>query len=357
MAHPLLILDFAMAKAPTSVIGIDIGRYALKSVLLQRRGTGRLAVTHFGSYVPAAPAQDAETLGRNLKALLKDMGGSAKTCAVSISSPESLLRIIEQPETPTAILRDALRLNGMILMNQDCRSFVLDCDRIPSSRPAETEPGAVPQYKYLVGGLPRQEVEMVGAAVEGTVAAIRQMQLAPVSVFNAFEFARPEIYNNEAFFLIDIGHEETTMMVGAKRELMLVRTIDFGGKALLDALCGLSGETREQVILALEQEDEVMVEYTRVSMNQLTREVGSSIGFFENSQEQTISRIFVSGGPAKSKNFLKIMSEELGMPCEGWNALEKCENAVSQQRQQQLAEEALDYNVACGAAAEILKES
>src|SRR6478752_7430153 len=154
-----------MAKVPTSVIGVDIGRYALRSVVLQRRGSGRLAVTHFGSYVPAAPASDAETLCRDLKALMKDTGGSAKACAVSVSSPEALLRIIEQPETPTEILRDALRLNGMTLLNQDCRSFVLDCDRISSTPQEQGESGGVAHYKYLVGGLPRQEVQMVGTAV------------------------------------------------------------------------------------------------------------------------------------------------------------------------------------------------
>lgn len=345
-----------MAKVPTSVIGVDIGRYALRSVVLQRRGSGRLAVTHFGSYVPAAPASDAETLCRHLKALMKDTGGGAKACAVSVSSPEALLRIIEQPETPTEILRDALRLNGMTLLNQDCRSFVLDCDRISSNRQEQGESGGVPHYKYLVGGLPRQEVQMVGAAVGDAVATVYSMQLAPVSVFNAFELARPEVFNDGAFFLIDIGHTASTMLVGAKRELMLVRTIDFGGQALMEALCGLSGEPREQVIQALEQEDEVMVEYARVSMNHLTREIASSIGFFEHNHDQSITRIFVSGGPARSKTFLKLVSEELGLPCEGWNAVEKCEIAVPASRRQQFAEESLDYNVACGAAAEALKD-
>jgi Tfp pilus assembly PilM family ATPase len=98
------------------------------------------------------------------------------------------------------------------------------------------------------------------------------------------------------------------------------------------------------------------VEYSRVSMTGLTREIGSSIGFFEHNHEQAISKIFVSGGPSKSKTFLKLISEELHMPCEGWNALEVCENAVAAQKRQQLAEEAADYNVACGAAAEVLKE-
>jgi hypothetical protein len=63
-----------MAKLPSSIIGVDIGRYAFKSVLLQRRGPERLAVTHIGSYVPAETPTDTESLGRCLKALMKDMG-------------------------------------------------------------------------------------------------------------------------------------------------------------------------------------------------------------------------------------------------------------------------------------------
>src|SRR5258708_4384568 len=147
-ARPLLFLVSAMAKPPNSVIGVDLGRFALKSVLLQRKSGNRLAVTHFGSYVPTEPATNAEGLARNLKTLLKDMGGSAKACVVSVSSPEALIRIIEQPETPPQILREALRLNGMTLLNQDVKSFVLDCDLMPTVEPVEQEPGESLQKRY-----------------------------------------------------------------------------------------------------------------------------------------------------------------------------------------------------------------
>ncbi len=344
-----------MAKAPNSVIGIDIGRFALKSVLLQRKSGNRIAVTHYGSHIPAEPATDAESLGKNLKALLRDMGGSAKNCVLSVSSPDALIRIIEQPETPTHLLRDALRLNGMMLLNQDVKSFVLDCDRIESAHPPETEPGMTPRMRYLVGGLPRTEVQQLSAAAYAASLPLSALQLAPVCIFNAFEFAQPEIFNHEAFFLVDIGHVASTMMVGAKRELALVRSIDFGGKTLMEALGGLSGEGQEGVIEALEQEDEVMVEYTRVALNTLAREIGSSIGFFEARQELTIHKIFISGGPAKSKTFLKLMGEELGMPCEPWSAVESCENAIASSRREDFARESVDLNAACGAAAELLK--
>ncbi len=343
-----------MAKAPTSVIGLDLGRYSLKAVLLQQRKGGSYALTHYGSHVPETPPTDSASLGKQIKAVLKDLGGTAKHCVVSVSSPDALIRIIEQPETPPHILRDALRLNGMSLLNQDVKSFVLDCDFIAPVA-TEGETNAAPRMKYLVGGLPRTEVQHVAEALKEASLTPGGMQLAPVCIFNAFEVAQPEQFANEAFFLVDIGHATSTVVAGVKREMVLVRSIDFGGKALLEALAGLSGEGPSSVFDALEMEDEVMVEYTRVAINLLTREIGSSIGFFEARHEETIARVHVTGGPAKSKTFLKLMREELGIPCEPWCALDACENALPSNRRQDFDRESIDLNVACGAAAEAFK--
>ncbi|HEX8296790.1 MAG TPA: pilus assembly protein PilM [Chthoniobacteraceae bacterium] len=345
-----------MAKAQNSVIGIDLGRYALKSVLLQRKSQNRFAITHFASRVISEPLESADSLGRELKSLFKEMGGTAKSCGVGISSPDALIRIIEQPETPPDILRDALRLNGMTLLNQDCKEFVLDCDKIPSTDPAaSSESGRAGYHRYLVGGLPRTQITHVTEAVDRTGVSIATMQLAPVCAFNAFEFANEEIFNNQAFFLVDIGHTTSTVMVGVKRELILVRTIDFGGKALVEALTGLSGEGRDAVLQALEQEDEIMVEYTRVALNGLIREIQNSIGFLEHRRDETIRQIYVSGGPAKSRTLLKVLAEELRLPCETWSAVTQCEMAVSPQQRAALESNAMDLNVACGAATEILQ--
>jgi Tfp pilus assembly PilM family ATPase len=144
-------------------------------------------------------------------------------------------------------------------------------------------------------------------------------------------------------------------MVGLKRELVLVRNIDFGGKALVEALTNLSGEGREAVLQAIEQEDEVMVEFARVAINALVREIQNSIGFLEHRHEQSIPKIYISGGPAKSQTLLKVFTEELRLPCEAWSAISKCESALPPNRSAQLSEHMIDLNVACGAAAELLK--
>jgi len=349
-----------MAKTLSSAIGVDLGRYSLKSVLLQKKGGNRYVITHFASMpVNDALERTPQAMGSQIKALIKHMGGSAKGCAVAVNSPEALVRIIEQPETPPEILRDALRLNGTALMNQDCKNFVLDCVdcEMPAAAPQQT-PAAnapVPQRRYLVAGLPRTEVSQLSQTFElGGLGNIAAVQLAPVTVFNAFEFAQKEVFDNQAFFLIDFGHLSSTMMIGARRELSLIRSVDFGGKSLVEALCGLSGESPETVLSALAQEDEVMVEYARMALMALTREIGSSIGFYEGRREETISQIWVSGGLARNTTLLRLLGEELRMPCQPWVAVERCEINVSSSKRAQLAEEMLDYSIACGAAAQLL---
>lgn len=345
-----------MAKSSNSVIGVDVSRYSLKSVLLQRKSGNRLVVTNFASRSVSEPLDTVESLSRELKGLLKDLGGTAKACAVAISSPDSLIRIIEQPATPPHILRDALRLNGMTLLNQDCKEYVLDCDEIPTTNPEMASESGMPgRHRYLVGGLPRTEVAQIGEAFDKAGSEIDLLQLGPVCSLNAFELANQDTFNTEAFFLVDIGHTNSTIMVGVKRELIMVRNIDFGAKALFEALTGLSGEGREAVFNALEQEDEVMVEYTRVALTALIREIQSSIGFLEHRREETVRQLHVSGGIAKSRTLLKVLSEELRLPCETWSVVEKCESALPAAQKSALERDALDLNVACGVAAEFLK--
>jgi len=48
--------------------------------------------------------------------------------------------------------------------------------------------------------------------------------------FNAFEFAYPEIFANDAFFWLDMGHLQSTVLIGSKGDLVLVRSIDYGAR-------------------------------------------------------------------------------------------------------------------------------
>jgi Tfp pilus assembly PilM family ATPase len=326
-----------MPKALNSVVGVDLGRHA-----------------------PDSP----DAMAHHLKLLFRDLGTSGKGCVAAVSSPDALIRIIEQPTTPTKLLRDALRLNGLTLLNQDCHDFILDCDQIPAAAVAPTPEGAgVPaaaapagrtMSRYLVGGLPRAEVNEISSAFSKNKTPVGAMQLAPICNYNAFEYSHPDIFNRESFVLVDIGHRETRVLVGAKRELVLARTIDYGGHDFLNAITAGDGIDRESAIMLVEQNDPGMLEASRASLFNLARELRSSIGFFEGQREEAISRVYFSGGLVRALMPLQILSDELEIACNTWDPFQNCQVDMPKAKLTAFDGERTHLNIACGAALELL---
>jgi Tfp pilus assembly PilM family ATPase len=357
-----------MAKRADSVVGIDLGKHVLKGVALRRKNDSRFILTSFASRPVPEEFESAEDLSRELKQLLRELGGSAKACAFAVSDPSTILRIIEQPDTPVDLLRTALRLNGLAVLNQECKDFVLDVAPVAGRTKGESttekpsggsktavHSAVVTQTKYLVGGMLRSQVKQIVGAANKIRLSADILQLAPVCSFNAFEFAYPEIFANDAFLLLDMGHLQSTVLIGSKGELVLVRSIDYGGKALMHALTAEDALDADAAWLMIQQGDEGMTEICRGSLARLGMEVRNSIGFFEGQREEGISRIFVSGGLARAETVLQALSDELSLPCEIWDPLETCEVALPAAKRQTLPNEFVSLNVACGAAFEYFK--
>jgi type IV pilus assembly protein PilM len=352
-----------MAKRADSVVGIDLGKHVLKGVTLRRKSDSRLVLTSFASRPVPEEFASAEDLSRELQQLMRELGGGAKACAFAVSDPSSILRIIEQPDTPVDLLRNALRFNGLAVLNQECKDFVLDVAPVgsPTNEGATPEKPSGPagtsvltQTKYLVGGIQRSQVKQIVAAAGKIRLSPELVQVAPVCSFNAFEVAYPETFANEAFLLLDTGHLQSTVLIGSKGELVLVRSIDYGGKALMYALTAEDALDADAAWLMIQQSDEGMIEICRGSLQRLGMEVRNSIGFFEGQREEQINRIFVSGGLARAETVLQTLSDELSLPCEIWDPLETCEVALPPAKRQTLPNEFVSLNVACGAAFEYL---
>ncbi len=347
-----------MPKAPSSVVGIDIGRHSLKAVHLQRKNNHSVAISNFATRPVDAESQlSAEALSYHIKLLLRELGTSGKSIVAAASSPDALIRIIDQPTTPTHLLRDALRFNGLALLNQDCREYVLDCDQIPAG-PHSFGHGAPapgrPTSRYLVGGLPRKEIVSISEAFIRNRTPAARLQLAAVCNYNAFEFSHPDVFAREAFVLVDIGHQETRVLVGAKRELVLVRTIDYGGENFLQAITGDGGIDRESAMMLIEQNDAGMVETGRISLSTLARELRSSIGFFEGQREEAVSRVYFSGGLVRALMPLQILSDELEIACDTWDPFQTCQIDLPKNKTVLFDTERTHLNIACGAALDLL---
>lgn len=361
-----------MARRGDSVIGIDLGKRVLKGVALRRRSDSRFVLTNFTSLKLEKDISDTDELAQHLKSLAKELGASGKGCAIAVSDPASFLRIIEQPNTPVDLLRNALRLNGLAVLNQECKDYILDVTPVLAGSSGDEsnnqtedgkESGAVAvqasvgtKTKYLVGGILRSVVKQIVEAAEKAKISPDTLQLAPACSFNAFELAYPEIFHNEAFLLLDMGHAQSTVLMGSKGELVLVRSIDYGGKHLSQVLTANGAVDEHAAWTMVHEGDAGMKEICHSSVVRLATEVRNSIGFFEGQREESIQRIFVSGGLARAEAVLQTLSDELGLPCEIWDPLETCEVSLPAEKRSALPHEFVSLNVACGAALEYLNQ-
>jgi len=246
------------------------------------------------------------------------------------------------------------------VLNQECKDFVLDCAPVSAVALAAVMSDGAPtensgKTRYLVGGMLRPTVKRISEALSKTKTPANILQLAAVCSFNAFEFAYPEVFAKEAFLLLDMGHQQSTVLIGNRTELVLVRSIDYGGKTFGEAITANGALDAAAARLMMQQGDPGMGEICRASLMRLATEVRNSIGFFEGQCEDSIHRIFVSGGMAKTEMILQTLSDDLGLPCEIWDPLETCEVALPPAKRQALASEFVSLNVACGAAISYLK--
>lgn len=340
-----------MAKSVTAAVGVDLGYHTIKAVRLQRRGADRIALVGYAIREIGDKGLQDDELQHHLKLLTDELGGKVKSHSACMSGDDMILRIVDQQATPLAMLRNALKINAPSLLHEDCKHYLLDCDSVDGKSVDTTNAqGKLDQVKYLVGGLPRAKVAAATAAFAKLKAPLDSIQLAPVSLFNAFEYARPQIFANDPFLLLDIGHHRSTVVGGASGCIVMVRTISYGGKNLLDDIMMNGAIDREAAILLLEQGDSGLTDAVEKSLQLISREMLSSIGFYEGQLDRSVRIVHVSGAAIRAEMVLQALSDNLNFPCEAWDPLGTCEVALPDNKRRSLQKDSRCLNVAFGAA-------
>jgi len=356
-----------MAKSLSSAIGIDLGEHTHKAVLLQRKGNQKYVLQDFALQEASQPLETTEAIADAIKTISQSLSGGSKSASVAVSGRGAILRIIQQPRTPVELLRQAVALNSETLLNQNCRDYVLDCDELdpevapePTQEDDEEEKQVKKQNpnrptRYLVGGMLRERVQKLNEGVSKARLQLVNLQLAPVCNLNAFAASNPQSYNAQSFMLVDVGHEESTVLMGVKGNLKLVRTIDYGGKAFIEAVTGEGAIDVSAATMLLQQGDTGMAEASRMTISSLAREIHSSIAFFEGQHEETIQDIFLTGAICRAELPLQMLSDELDLPCQLWDPFSQVELKVDAAKKEALGTSYVQLGAAFGAALQVVE--
>jgi type IV pilus assembly protein PilM len=172
----------------------------------------------------------------------------------------------------------------------------------------------------LVGGATREEVDACRDALIAAKIKPNAIELAAVSVINAFQISHPEI-KDEVVVLVDMGARMTSINFLLNGMPLITRIMHFGGAQLSEYI--------GQVLMLKPQEAEEekrkmsvpIQELVKTAISPLAREIRSSIDFFERQHDLHIRGIYACGGSACSPQVLTILGEAVGAQIECWNLM------------------------------------
>lgn len=130
--------------------------------------------------------------------------------------------------------------------------------------------------------------------------------------------------------LVDVGHEKTSVCIVQDGVLRMFRSINLGGRYLTEFLArdletGFADAQRVKHKVSrvlcdddqaddLSGDDKLIVERMTLASNAIVKELGRTFYAFKTWEKTPLSKLFLSGGTCRIKNFGKYLQDQLEIP-------------------------------------------
>lgn len=318
---------------PQDVIGIDIGSYALKVVLIKPEG-GKPALKTWG-YLPIGAKPDASPEERKvlmtnaLRAFLIEKGVKVKEAATALSGNSVIVRYVKFPRLTKAELSATLATEAEPFIPFDINEVQLGfhiLNEIVEEGQKKMETVLVAAKKDLVAS--RLEV-LQGAGLNPTIIDVDSFALE-----NVFDKVRDPKMEAGATLYLNIGHMVTNLSILEDGVTRVVRDIFISGatltKAVAKALQCDAAKAEEAkrsygILVDPAEKEKALQEGQREALGvsqavtnvvkDLVGEVHRSVDFYlSQGPERSIGRIVLMGGTSGLKNLTKHLAAELKVP-------------------------------------------
>ena len=301
-------------------VGLDIGRSRIKAASLQRQGD-KLQLAQYlvvPSAVPVGKAGAEQQFGQELQQVMSRLNASERHASVAISCNSAIVCEAEFPRMPLEEAKNALKLNSSRYLRRDFTNYYLDAVEVAEVA-QDSKAKKSGTMKLLVGGANKDEVRWYRDALLAAKIRPEAIELAAVSVINAFQISHREDCEKDVVLLVDIGAHSTSINFLRGGQPRMTRIMHFGGAQISEyvgQMLTLDSAAAEEEKLKMSEPVQSLV---KTALLPLAREMRSSIDFFERQQECHVNKAFAGGGSACGKSILNFLSEEVGLRIECWN--------------------------------------
>ena len=345
------------ARKRDQIIAIDLGGRLTKAVHLVRKGD-RFALTEYviidaaSHEKPLAP----DVLSEHLKEISRRLYSKTRHLALALGVNDTVFKQTELPLMAPSDLRQMLKYNTKSYLQQDLPDHVFDSHYVlngQAPKPAEgaKAPVGAQKIKAMVGGAKRQTIEDVSTAMKTSGFIPEQVIPSLIGPVNAFELAEPEAFAKDVVALVELGFKHSTIVILNSGEIMLSRVVSIGGDQFTNGLAeqlGTSYQEAENIKIGMPGEVEEKLEPV---IQPLGRELRASIDFFEHQQDATVSKVYLSGGSARSEFVVQTLQNELTVPCQVWSPSKALQLNLPPEKMGEIEQVSPQLTVAIGAAA------
>ena len=305
-----------MKRKKASVIGVDIGSYAVKCAEVTA-AKDTVLLNHF-SVLPISE-NSPEAPVKLLKQFFETLPVKPERVRLAVSGSSLFTRRITLPIMTHAELKGAIRFEAENHVPFPIEECVLDFQIL----------NQVPNQAVMNVMLVAAKRDFIQSKLE-TLASLNLVpEIIDMNVFclgNAFEVSS-QAREYKTFGLLNIGHETSGFVIFQESLPYFVREIARGALGVTQALAGLKGipETdadQKKKSTAAEDAGDLRMA-TEKGFGPLVEELKSSIDFFEGETQENVPWVGLSGGGALSHDAAPVLEAALGRKVSLWDLSKK----------------------------------
>lgn len=339
-----------IAAKRQDVLGLDIGSSTVRIVKFKKDDQGYVVTA--AAQTDIAPTKDRNDKGseeinttKAISECLEQLDVQTKWAVCSVAGPETVVRYFEFPLLPEEEIPGAVLLEAEQVCPFNVNESSVDYQRMPMG-------------KDVVGGvLVAATDKLISWKSQLTKNALLEnvlMDADGLALLNCFsEFEKPEPGKTVA--ILNVGSSYTNLVIMNNYTSPFVRDIAYAGSNIIGLIANENNLSIEEVKKILAGDKNEKLTDIDVSLKNACRrlfvDVTETLRYY-TAQEKTaaVKKVFVCGGFALVKDFIKLLDEHLPAEVVLWNPFDKIRSQVSMPCEDMLKEKGPAMAIAAGLA-------
>ncbi|PIP34831.1 hypothetical protein COX21_00750 [Candidatus Falkowbacteria bacterium CG23_combo_of_CG06-09_8_20_14_all_41_10] len=307
------------SSAENTYLGIDIGDSSLKMVELAKKGK-KIVLNNYGfsqdlgSANKLTSTDDVEYVAKLINKVKKDIGIAAGSASVSLPSFSVFSSIINLYNVNKKNIAEHVNEEAKKVIPLPLEEMVLDWKVIPPENPDPNNPSN--NTKIFLTGSPKKLIKKY-------ISIFNAAKINLVSLeTETFSLIRSLLGNDKStVMIVDLGANSTDMCVIKESIPYLNRSINVSGNTITEAISqklGISAAKASQLkfdlgVAALGENQIAVPQIIMNAVSPIINEIKYMIDLFENSNNEKVEKIILSGGGSMLINLANYLEKALNI--------------------------------------------